>query len=238
MEDNKSSNTYMYEILVETGPMSNHATTSKIQFILTGEKGNTGVRTFNQPSKALFTKKQKNKFTPFKKGARDSFLMTTNKSLGKLNYLRIWTDSSGLGEMSAWYPMSIKISDIQTDQSTDFIIDQWLAIDRGTFEDDINIPSYKSGEELSRSYLFKSALNHNFTDDHLWWSVFSRPVRSRFNRKQRITVCMVMLMLTILVCGIYYHITSGTLIDALWSLGPLGLDARDVRHFELFQKIL
>ena len=54
-------NKYMYEILVETGPMASHATTSKIQFILTGEKGDTGVRTFNQPLLALFTKKMKNK---------------------------------------------------------------------------------------------------------------------------------------------------------------------------------
>ena len=102
MADNNPKNKYMYEILVETGPMASHATTSKIQFILTGEKGDTGVRTFNQPLLALFTKKIKNKYTPFKKGARDSFLMTTDKPLGDLNYLRIWADSSGLGEMSAW----------------------------------------------------------------------------------------------------------------------------------------
>ena len=231
MADNNPKNKYMYEILVETGPMASHATTSKIQFILTGEKGDTGVRTFNQPLLALFTKKLKNKYTPFKKGARDSFLMTTDKPLGDLNYLRIWTDSCGLGEMSAWYLMSVKVTDIQTDQSTDFIVDQWLAIDRGTFEDDVTVPSFKVGEELHRDYLLKSAINHKFSDDHVWWSVFSRPIRSRFNRKQRITVCMVILMLTIMVCGIYYHVTSGEIMDALWTLGPVGVDARDVSKF-------
>ena len=231
MADNNPKNKYMYEILVETGPMASHATTSKIQFILTGEKGDTGVRTFNQPLLALFTKKLKNKYTAFKKGARDSFLMTTDKPLGDLNYLRIWTDSSGLGEMSAWYLMSVKVTDIQTDQSTDFIVDQWLAVDRGTFEDDVTVPSFKAGEELTRDYLLKSAINHKFSDDHVWWSVFSRPIRSRFNRKQRITVCMVILMLTIMVCGIYYHVTSGEIMDALWTLGPVGMDARDVSKF-------
>ena len=121
MEDNNKKNKYMYEILVETGPLSSHATTSKIQFILTGEKGDSGVRTFNQPLRSLFTKKHKNSYIPFKKGALDSFLMTTDHSLGDLNYLRIWTDSSGLGEMSSWYLMSVKITDIQTDQSTLFL---------------------------------------------------------------------------------------------------------------------
>ena len=48
-------------------------------------------------------------------------------------------------------------------------------------------------------------------------------------RKQRVTVCMAMLMLTIMVCGIFYHLTSGVIIDPLWTLGPVGLDARDVR---------
>ena len=42
MADNNPKNKYMYEILIETGPMASHATTSKIQFILTGEKGDTG----------------------------------------------------------------------------------------------------------------------------------------------------------------------------------------------------
>ena len=121
MEDNNPEDKYLYEILVETGPLSSHATTSKIQFILTGEKGDSGVRTFNQPLRSLFTKKHKNSYIPFKKGALDSFLMTTDHSLGDLNYLRIWTDSSGLGEMSSWYLMSVKITDIQTDQSTLFV---------------------------------------------------------------------------------------------------------------------
>ena len=108
-----------------------------------------------------------------------------------------------------------------------------MAIDKGTLEEDITIPSFKPGDELSRDYLFKSAINHKFSDDHVWWSVFSRPLRSRFNRKQRVTVCMDMLMLTIMVCGIYYHMTSGVVIDALWNLGPVGLDARDVRTYLL-----
>ena len=39
----------------------------------------------------------------FRKGSIDSFLMSTPRPLGELQYLRVWTDSSGLGDMSAWY---------------------------------------------------------------------------------------------------------------------------------------
>lgn len=122
----------MYEILVETGPKDNHATTSKIQFELMGDLGETGARTFNEPAKMLF--KYHNERVPFKKGAFDAFLLTTDHPLGNLNYLRIWTDSSGLGEMSAWYLMSVQVNDVQTGTSALFVADQWLAIDRGTFE--------------------------------------------------------------------------------------------------------
>ena len=137
MDDNTPEHKYMYEITVETGPMTSHATTSQIQFVLTGEDGDTGERTFNQPDQLRFKnweKGEKKPFMPFKRGARDAFLMTTEHPLGKIENLRIWTDSSGLGEMSAWYVMSIQVLDIQTGQYTMFMADQWLAVDRGTFE--------------------------------------------------------------------------------------------------------
>ena len=40
-------------------------------------------------------------------------------------------------------------------------------------------------------YLLKAGGNRRLADDHLWWSIFSRPIRSRFTRKERVTVCMV-----------------------------------------------
>ena len=95
MEGNDPEDKYFYEVLVETGPLASHATTSKVNFILTGEFGNSGIKTLNHPDKLLhndFTEK-----IPFQKGAVDAFLLTTKYPLGDLNYLRIWTDSSGLG---------------------------------------------------------------------------------------------------------------------------------------------
>ncbi len=126
----------MYEITVETGPLASHATTAKIQFVLSGDDGDTGMRTFHDPKKVLFKnfEKKVKPFRPFQKGARDAFLMTTDHPLGELEYLRLWTDSSGLGEMSAWYVMNVQVLDIQTGQFTMFVVDQWLAVDRGTFE--------------------------------------------------------------------------------------------------------
>jgi hypothetical protein len=91
---------------------------------------------------------------------------------------------------------------------TKFIADQWLSIDRGTFEDDITIPSQSEDEEVDTSYLLKAARSRKLDDSHLWWSVFSRPIRSRFNRKQRVSVAFAFLYLSFLVNAMYYGVTS------------------------------
>ena len=43
------------------------------------------------------------------------------------------------------------------------------------------------------------------------------------------TTCMATLMLNIMINGIYYDGSRGVIIDPLGTLGPIGLDARDVR---------
>ena len=44
MADNHPDDKYFYEVVVETGPMASHATTSNINFILSGEDEETDVR--------------------------------------------------------------------------------------------------------------------------------------------------------------------------------------------------
>merc|ERR1719188_2403319 len=42
LRDNHPEDMYMYEMIVETGPLAQHATTSQIYFVLTGEDEDTG----------------------------------------------------------------------------------------------------------------------------------------------------------------------------------------------------
>jgi hypothetical protein len=44
MKDNAKEDHYIYEILVQTGPMLSHGTTSRIQFILNGDEAETQIR--------------------------------------------------------------------------------------------------------------------------------------------------------------------------------------------------
>ncbi len=77
MRDNHPDDKYFYEIIVETGPNDNHATTSSINFILSGNECDTEVRCFDDDERETF-----------RKGSRDGFLMTVAHPLGPLEYLR------------------------------------------------------------------------------------------------------------------------------------------------------
>ena len=124
LRDNHPEDMYMYEVIVETGPLAQHATTSQIYFVLTGEDEDTGVRCFTDPSRKLF-----------KAGGIDSFLLTTQVPLGELKMLRLWNDNSGLRDMGAWYVLGVTVKDVQTGVMDKFIFDEWVACDRDNYQE-------------------------------------------------------------------------------------------------------
>ena len=60
-----------------------------------------------------------------------------------------------------------------------FIHDGWVACDRDLFEDDVIVHGTKAGEPEDTYYLLKAGAGRKLADDHAWFSVFSRPPRSR-----------------------------------------------------------
>ena len=78
------------------------------------------------------------------------------------------------------YLLSILVHDVQTGVVIRFVANQWLAIDRGTYEDDITLHASAEDDVLDKNYTLKSSGGNSLSDDHLWWSVFSRPLRSRY----------------------------------------------------------
>ena len=58
--------------------------------------------------------------------------------------------------------------------------DRWLAIDRDDMTSEVQIPVSIPDGEANAGFLFKQGIFNKLKDDHLFWSVFSRPVRSRY----------------------------------------------------------
>jgi succinate dehydrogenase/fumarate reductase cytochrome b subunit len=64
---------------------------------------------------------------------------------------------------------------------------------------------------------------HSMSDGHLWFSIFSRPLSSKFTRVQRCTCCFVLLFTAMLFNILYYEQSeaSKTASDyADLSMGP------------------
>ena len=92
--------------------------------------------------------------------------------------------------MQPWYLAYVILHDLQTGEKFTFLADRWLAIDRGQFESEIKVPSSSADAPADKGFLMKTGVFNKLRDDHVFWSVFSRPVRSRFTRVQRTCVSM------------------------------------------------
>ena len=52
------------------------------------------------------------------------------RSLGPLNYMRIWHDNSGRGAAASWFLKYVIVCDLQTMEKSYFISQQWLAVEK------------------------------------------------------------------------------------------------------------
>ena len=62
------------------------------------------------------------------------------RPLGKLNFIRIWHDNSGVGDYASWFPGAIVVKDLQKRKKYNFLINKWFAVE------------YDDGEVYDLSY--------------------------------------------------------------------------------------
>jgi polycystin 1L2 len=58
------------------------------------------------------------------------FLNSNLRSLGLLNYIRLWHDNRGQGSSASWFLKYIIIRDLQTMEKSYFISQQWFALEK------------------------------------------------------------------------------------------------------------
>lgn len=56
------------------------------------------------------------------------------RSLGQLNFLRIWHDNSGIGSNASWFLKYVVVRDLQTMETSYFIGERWLAVEKDSGE--------------------------------------------------------------------------------------------------------
>ena len=78
-------------------------------------------------------------------------------------------------------------------------------------------------------HLFTQKTRKNLSDEHLWFSIVTRPPQSRFTRLQRLSCCLCLLFTSMLANAMYYGTTSDGAGRNALTIGPFALTAEQVR---------
>ncbi|CAF3768567.1 unnamed protein product [Rotaria magnacalcarata] len=219
LRDNSRNDKYLYQLVVFTGMRANAGTKSKVQFILSGSEEETYARKLTADRRIL------------SRGCVDSFIMAVPKSLGQLNFLRIWHDNSGQGSDASWFLKYIVARDLQTMETTYFICEKWLAVERDSGEIDVTLNAAGELEQIELKHVLSKNSYRSMADNHLWFSIFAYHIPSaiRFTRIQRCTCCFVILFMSILMNLMFYD-TKSTNEDgkSSLSLGPFLISKEEI----------
>ncbi|CAM4949155.1 unnamed protein product [Rotaria socialis] len=220
LPDNHNFDQYFYQILVFTGHRRNAGTKSRVHFIVAGDNDETQIRTFADPQRKIL-----------QRGGIDAFIMAVPKSLGSLSYIHIWHDNTGEGESASWFLKYIIVRDLQTTEKFHFICQKWFAVEKGDGAIDYVLPVAGEYQKQEFSYVLSKQAYHSVSDDHLWFSIFSRPSSNKFTRVQRCTCCFVLLLTAMFLNILYYDQSNdaetNTSTRSL-SLGPLYISPEQI----------
>ncbi|XP_076049258.1 polycystin-1-like protein 2 [Oratosquilla oratoria] len=195
LPDNLPEDKYLYEIVVFTGSASEASCQSNIEFILSGEEDETEIRILADYEREVFARH-----------GVDTFVMAVPRPLGSLYYLRLWHDNSGPGIYSSWQVAFVSVRDLQTGVETSFIANRWIAIDRDDQQIDVILKAAQEDDRKNFGHLYGVVKQLGIKDRHLWFSIFSRPPRSRYTRKRRAAVCATYLFISMVLSVLCYVI--------------------------------
>ncbi|CAF1090184.1 unnamed protein product [Adineta ricciae] len=197
LPDNHKLDDYFYEIIVFTGQRKDAGTKSNVQFILCGNDHQTRIRTLIDPQRSIL-----------QRGGIDAFLMSVPKSLGLLNFIRIWHDNSGKGSSASWFLKYLIVRDLQTMETFHFICQKWFAVEKEDGKIHRILPVASEMEKHQFRHILSKHAYSCVSDSHLWFSIFSRPPSSHFTRVQRCTCCFVLLFVSMFLNIMYYDLAN------------------------------
>jgi len=215
LEDNEPFDQCHYEITVYTGYGKRAGTTADVNFILSGDEGESEPRLLKDPKRKTFQRR-----------GIDVFLATFPESFGELNYLHLWHNNAG--RSPSWYVSRVLVHDLNNDKKFLFIFESWLAVEEGDGTVDRLVPVAGHEEMTSFNHLFYSTTQKNLADGHLWFSVFIRPAKSRFTRLQRITCCLTLLYCSMITNAMFYQVQGESDPASTLQIGPLAFSPAQI----------
>ena len=121
--------------------------------------------------------------------------------------MKVWHDNSGRGDEASWFLKHIIVRDLQTREKFYFLCQDWLAVERGDGKIERELFVACEAQKTRIKYLMQKQFKYYVMDNHLWFSVFYKPVQSSFSRFDRVNCCFlfyyVSMFLNIMYFGIF-----------------------------------
>ncbi|XP_075458835.1 polycystin family receptor for egg jelly [Ascaphus truei] len=184
LPDNDPFETENYLVTIYTGSYWGSSTTADVYLTMMGTDTNSQVHHLKCPGRKIFLS-----------GGLDTFLVSTKYQLGDIRYIRIWHNNRG--DSPGWYLSRIKIENMFSEQVWYFMCRKWLNVDREDSSIHRIFYPMNTNEPLQRMDFFLINLSFKLYD-HIWLSVFSSVLPSSFNRVQKLSCCLTMLMSSLL----------------------------------------
>ncbi|KAM8977860.1 polycystic kidney disease and receptor for egg jelly-related protein isoform X1 [Sarcophilus harrisii] len=186
LPDNDPYDHICYLVTFYTGSRLGSGTKADVFIQLLGTKASSEVHCLSHPD-----------FTTFYRGSMDTFLLTTKSDLGAIRAIRVWHNNEG--SRPSWYLSRVKVENIFNRHIWLFLCRSWLWVEslEQTFE-----PVDKE-QPLSKKDYFLIHSSNLLGNNHLWMSVFASVVTGPYNRLQRLSCCLSVLLST-LFCNIMF----------------------------------
>lgn len=108
-----------------------------------------------------------------------------------------------------------------------FVCDRWLAVEEDDGMIERIIPVAGINDLTQFKQLFSHSVRKKFSNDHMWFSVFSRPTRSSFTRVQRISCCVSLLFLTMITNCMFFKASNPDHTTSV-HIGPIEITLQQI----------
>ncbi|EPQ20107.1 Polycystic kidney disease and receptor for egg jelly-related protein [Myotis brandtii] len=187
LPDNDPYDNICYLVTVFTGSRCGSGTRANVFVQLTGTQNTSDVHCLSHPH-----------FKTLYRGSVHTFLLTTSRDLGDIQSIRVWHNNEG--HAPGWYLSRIKVENLFSRHIWLFMCREWLSIETSL---DRTFPVTDPNTPLQRMDFLLIDATDNLGKNHLWFSVFAGVISRGFNRLQRLSCCLAMLLSTLL-CNIMF----------------------------------
>ncbi|XP_068258279.1 LOW QUALITY PROTEIN: polycystin family receptor for egg jelly [Nyctibius grandis] len=192
LPDNDPFDKVSFLVTLYTGSRWGAGTKADVFLQLIGQNGTSDVHCLRHPQ-----------FLSFRQGSTDCFLLTTKKDLGDICSFRVWHNNKG--PSPSWFLSRAKVENMSTGKTWFFMCRKWLSLDKGdhVLERTFSVTDPKT--PLPRIDYFFINLANSLTQDYLWFSIFANVPTGTFSRVQRLSSCLAILLLDLLVNIIFFN---------------------------------